>query len=147
MAFGKCPRCARVSMPTIKQRCVEQWSSSKCYQREFCSLAGGIPFCSIFLVEGVHIWIFIKAWMFHIIKSGACCLSKIFDSLFLSLANKVTADIFITMFFFLVNEPEKPITWDQIPFHLELILFTGRLFPLLYSCFFPLQFWQFSFLF
>ena len=38
--------------------------------------------------------------MFDIIKSGACSLSKIFDSLFLSLANKVTADIFITMFFF-----------------------------------------------
>ena len=136
MAFGKRPRCARVSMPTIKQRCVEQWSSSKCYQREFCSLAGGIPFCSIFWWKGVHIW------KFHIIMSGAFCLSKIFDSLFLSLANKVAADIFITMFFFLVNEPEKPITWDQIPFHLELILFTGRLFPLLYSCFFPLQFWQ-----
>lgn len=97
----------------------------------------------VFFGGKVHIFeFFLKAWMFHIIKSGACCLSKIFDSLFLSLANKVTADIFIIMFFFLVNEPEKPITWDQIPFHLELILFTSWLFPLLYSCFFPLQFWQ-----
>ena len=61
MAFGKRPRCARVSMPTIKQRCVEQWSSSKCYQREFCSLAGGIPFCSIFWWKGAHIWIFLKS--------------------------------------------------------------------------------------
>lgn len=83
---------------------------------------------------------FLKAWMFHIIKSGACCLSKIFDSLFLSLANKVTADIFITMFFFWSMNLKNPS--HEIKFHLELILFTGWLFPLLYSCFFPLQFWQ-----
>lgn len=91
---------------------------------------------------------FLKAWMFHIIKSGACCLSKIFDSLFLSLANKVIADIFITMFFFFWSMNLKNPS-HEIKFHSTWSLFY---LPVDYSLyvivvFFPSSFGSYSFLF